>query len=183
MLVCSKLTKEEKRYCAELYAKYRRFMYSVAVQYASHENPVDDIVQNASVALVQHSSKLRGMDDPACFTYIRLIIQSVATDQYRRVKRDVRIKDQIESFDFGCARSAEEDYMDYADYELLDEVLDSLEERDSTLLRGKFCLRLSDKEVAEKVGCKPESVRTLVMRAKHRAQDKLIKEGFKHDEI
>ena len=73
--------------------------------------------------------------------------------------------------------------MDYANHELLNKVLESLEERDRVLLTGKFYLRLSDEELAEMVGCKPDSVRMLVKRAKQKAQKKLIKEGFSHDEI
>lgn len=183
MLVCNKLTKEEKRYCSELYSKYRRFMYSVAMQYASYEMPAEDIVQNASYVMAKYSYRFRDMDEPACLTYLRLIVQSVANDHYRHVKRDERLLFQVEALSICSARSAEEDYMDFADSELIEEVLDSLDDRASTLLRGKYYLHLSDEEIADIVGCKPDSVRTLVRRAKQKAEKKLIKEGFKHDEI
>ncbi len=183
MLACSKLTREEKRSCGELYTKYRRFMYSVAIQYASHEMQADDIVQNASYTLAMYSNHIRKMDEPARLTYLRLMVQSAAANHYRRALRDERLQFQIETIGSCCTRSAEADYMDFADIELLGKVLDSLDERDSLLLTGKFYLRLSDAELAALVGCKPDSVRMLVKRAKQKAQKKLIKEGFSRDEI
>jgi len=182
VLVCSKLTREEKRSCGELYTKYRRFMYSVAIQYASRDLSAEDIVQNASYTLAMYSNHIREMDEPARLTYIRLMVQSAAADHYRRASRDERLQSRMEIIG-GCAQSAEDDYMDFADIELLGKVLDSLDERDSLLLTGKFYLRLSDAELAALVGCKPDSVRMLVKRAKQKAQKKLIKEGFSRDEI
>ena len=183
MLVCRKLTREEKRSCGELYMKYRRFMYSVAVEHASCGMLAEDIVQNASYTLAMYSERIRNLDEPARLTYIRLLVQSSAADHYRQVDRDEKLQFQMEAVGSCCARSAEADYMDYANHELLNKVLESLEERDRVLLTGKFYLRLSDEELAEMVGCKPDSVRMLVKRAKQKAQKKLIKEGFSHDEI
>ena len=183
MLACKKLIREEKHSCGELYTKYRRFMYSVAVMHASREMSAEDIVQNASYTLATYSERIRNMDEPARLTYIKLMVQSAAANHYRQVDRDVKLQFQIETVGSCCARSAEADYMDFANYELLNKVLESLDERDRVLLTGKFYLRLSDEEVAEMVGCKPDSVRMLVKRAKQKAQKKLIEEGFSRDEI
>ncbi len=183
MLISRKLSKEEKRYCGELYRKYRRFMYSVALQYASCEIPIEDIVQNASYSMAKYSKRFQDMDEPARFTYLRLIVRSAAVDHYRDLRRDEHLLFYDEPIDIWHARSAEADYMDFVDMELLEKVLNSLEERDHTLLTGKFYLRLSDEELADMVGCKPDSVRMLVRRAKLKAQKKLIEEGFNHDEI
>ena len=183
MTVCNKLNKEEKRSCSELYYKYRRFMYSVAIKYASRDMPAEDIVQNASYTLAVYSVHLRAMDEPARLTYIRLMVQSAAAEHHRRVDREERLLLQVETIGKCCSRSAEADYMDFANVELLAKVMDSLDERDSLLLTGKFYLRLSDEELGALVGCKPDSVRMLVKRAKAKAQKKLIEEGFKHDEL
>lgn len=183
MLMCKKLSTEEQRYCDELYSKYKRFMYSTAKTYVCPGLTAEDIVQNASVKLANNSELFRTMDEPAAFTYVNSTVRSVAFDYYRQTHRDERLILQAETIYDGCSRSAEADYMDFANNELLEKVLDSLDDRDRLLLTGKFYLRLSDAALAEMVGCKPDSVRTLVMRAKKKAQKKLIKEGFKHDEI
>lgn len=183
MLMRKKLSTEERSYCGKLYSKYRRYMYSIAVQYASSEATADDIVQNASFAMAKYSHRFRELDEPARLTYVRLIVQSAASNHYRSIRHDERLLLRTEPNDICCAPSAEADYMDFANSELLEKALNSLDERDKLLLTGKFYLRLSDAELAEMVGCKPDSIRTLVMRAKKKAQKKLIEEGFKHDEI
>ena len=77
-MACCKLTREEKRSCGELYMKYRRFMYSVAVEHASCGMLAEDIVQNASYTLAMYSERIRNLDEPARLTYIRLLVQSSA---------------------------------------------------------------------------------------------------------
>lgn len=183
MLVSSKLSREEKRVCSELYKDYRRFLYSVAKSCASSEMPAEDIVQNATFAMAKHSETLRAMGERARLTYLRYIVQNEANDHYRRAKRTRRLQFQVETLGTCCSRSAEADYMEHANSELLEQVLNSMDERENILLRGKYYLRLKDEEIAEIVGCKPDSVRTLVMRAKRKAQNLLIKEGFNRDEI
>lgn len=183
MLKYCKLSREEQQYCGELYLKYRRYMYSIARHYASEGMTAEDIVQNASLTMAKYSQRFRELDEPACFTYVRLIVKSAAADHYRHLQREERLSFQAETLYSCCSRSAEADYMDFANNELLEKALNSLDERDRILLTGKFYLRLSDEELAEMVGCKPGSVRMLVKRAKHKAQKKLVAEGFKYDEI
>ena len=181
LAIKDKLTNEERRYCAELYEQYRGFMYSTAKKLASAEVSAEDIVQNAAYMMAKYCHRFRDLSERAGITYIKLIVDSASSDCYRRRGRDARILDRYEEEVELVCPSAESDYMKCADIELLEKAINSLDARDRTLLVGKFYLRLSDAELAEMVGCKPDSVRTLVKRAKERAKKILIKEGFGHD--
>jgi RNA polymerase sigma factor (sigma-70 family) len=50
------------------------------------------------------------------------------------------------------------------------DLLDQLSPRDQLILQSKYILGLNEEEIAAAVGCKPNSVRTLISRARERAK-------------
>ena len=60
-----------------------------------------------------------------------------------------------------------------ADMDLLRSALENLAPREQDLLKGKYWLGLTDRELSEIAGCQPASVRTLLSRARKRLKHEL----------
>ena len=63
----------------------------------------------------------------------------------------------------------------------LERVWPKLTDLDQMLLSGKYLLGYSDQELAELAGCKKDSVRMLLTRARRRAAALLMEEGVVHE--
>ena len=61
--------------------------------------------------------------------------------------------------------------------ELLVQIWGSLSEEDRLLLEGKYILGYHDDELATMLGCRKDSVRMKLTRARRRAFQRMLKEG------
>ena len=57
------------------------------------------------------------------------------------------------------------------------EAFNKLSSKDKDVLVGKYVLGLTDKELAEMNGCKPNSIRMVLTRARRRALEEIKKEA------
>lgn len=166
------LSPDDKAFFHEFYEDNKNFMFYIARKYVSTQTDCEDIVQEATVRLINNVPSLRELTPNKTAKYIALTIRSVFMDFEKRkhgsrtvfldddmletlIKAEVLIADGIPDI---SARM---------EVELLKQ---SLEPRDWLVLEGKYLLGYTQEELAPKLGVSPDSVRMILSRARANAR-------------
>ncbi len=171
---------EQESFIGELYQQYKRLMFSVAGKYTANPADREDIVQTALERLIRLCDR-PSQPRRVSAGYIAFTVRSVAVDLLRRQGREAERCVSVE--DAGLWEVAEPgDGPDAAlalseDAARLRAALARLPEEDSLLLRGKYIFDRTDRELALLLGCKADSVRMKLTRARRRAMELLRDEG------
>ena len=180
---------EEPLYIADLYNRYRAFLFQKAGLYTDNLYAKEDIVQNTVLRLIRNENKLCALDPPALTTYITLTVRSAALNFLRAEDRNRMNALPLEEDD-------EEDYipldgsvpLTLEEQMLLghrnDEVraaIGRLSERDQAALLGKYFLEMDSRELSELLDVAPGTLRTLLCRARARVLEELKKEDILHE--
>lgn len=161
------------------YEQYRGFLCHTAWKYSQSEGDCDDLIQETMVRLLRNADTLRQLTHNQRCAYIHMTVRSVYTDRVKSPRElELPVSDgDMERLSRDSARSSHEDWVDVKwDIEILK---GRLSERDWQLLQMKYIAGLSDGEIAEKIGCIPGSVRTLLLRVRSRARELLSNEKGK----
>lgn len=162
---------DDQQYMEGLYHQFKRLMFATAGKYAADPDDREDLVQSALVRLVKKLPTLRTMERCAQASYIVFTVRSVAIDALRKGGRQLQ------------GTSLEEEALQVPDeaptmdeYLLARERVDRLRaiwpklgEEDRLLLEGKYLRDCSDRELAQLLGCRADSIRMKLTRARRRA--------------
>ena len=162
---------DDQQYMEGLYHQFKRLMFATAGKYAADPADREDLVQSALVRLVKKLPTLRTMERCAQASYIVFTVRSVAIDALRKGGRQLQ------------GTSLEEEALQVPDeaptmdeYLLARERVDRLRtiwpklgEEDRLLLEGKYLRDCSDRELAQLLGCRADSIRMKLTRARRRA--------------
>lgn len=162
---------DDQQYMEGLYHQFKRLMFATAGKYAADPDDREDLVQSALVRLVKKLPTLRTMERCAQASYIVFTVRSVAIDALRKGGRQLQ------------GTSLEEEALQVPDeaptmdeYLLARERVDRLRaiwprlgEEDRLLLEGKYLRECSDRELAQLLGCRVDSIRMKLTRARRRA--------------
>lgn len=162
---------DDQQYMEGLYHQFKRLMFATAGKYAADPDDREDLVQSALVRLVKKLPTLRTMERCAQASYIVFTVRSVAIDALRKGGRQLQ------------GTSLEEEALQVPDeaptmdeYLLARERVDRLRaiwprlgEEDRLLLEGKYLRGCSDRELAQLLGCRADSIRMKLTRARRRA--------------
>ena len=179
----------ETSYIANLYRHYKAFLFQKAAHYTNNPHEREDIVQNAILRLIRNEDKLRTLDPAALTTYIALTIRSAALNYLRDEHRDsLDALPLNEGLEEECIPLDGRGQLTLEEQMLLghrdDEVwaaVSCLSERDQTALVGKYFLELNNRELAKLLGITPDTLRTVLCRARNRTLKELKKEGIRHE--
>lgn len=157
-----------KDFMETLYLRYRQLMLLTAGRYFSAREDREDVVQDAVLRLLRHSDKLTHMEEKRVPGYIVFTVRSAAVDLLRKRSRTP------ESSREDAEPAGAEDLV--LDRVILQEELDrlravwpSLSPEDQLVLEGKYIWGCGDEELAQALGCRKDSVRMLLTRARRRA--------------
>ena len=169
---------DDRKFFSDLYLAYKRLMFSTAKKYVSKPEDIEDIVQTALEKLIKNISALRPMEQCTLAAYIIYTVKSVAFDFHRKAQRTTAHDISLE---YDKLWRIEKTYIAYADQErLMDDrerlkaLWPQLPEDDRILLEGKYIWEKSDRELAEILHCKPDSIRMKLTRARRRALNNLM---------
>lgn len=158
-----------------------QYLFYLARKRNIPETECDDLVQNCIAKLSQQKGKLRSMSDADVRAYLVSAIQNECNTWYRKQARQQQTIEKIAANGTEESDSQETELITRLDNKnQITHIMGELTEQERNLLIGKIYLELSDEEVAESIGCQPQSVRSMVSRAKkkaHEAAEKLKKEG------
>lgn len=164
-----------------LYKEYYPTMKAKAMSIVKNPTDADDIIQSATIRLIDKISSLRDLNHHQRVAYVVKTVQCTALDFIRKEKKYSQ-NVELENYAFDIADEVEppvpEQYEYIEKFEKLGELLDTLPERDKSLLIMKYYLDFTDKQIAEHLGLNHGATRTALNRARKKAKIVLSKAGI-----
>ncbi len=159
---------DDRAFFTELYQEHRRMLYLVARRYVLSEQDIMDVVQDSLVCLMEKIAKLRQMEPDGRTGYMVATVRNTA---FNRAKREAYRRDKTAPLDPSLPEPCDrvEDLIALMDdrARLLD-VWSRMTEEDRFLFEAKFVRELSNREIAQVLDCKPDSIRMKLTRARKR---------------
>lgn len=173
-------TDEKQRFMEELVEEYGALMLATARRYVSGDSAAEDIVQDSMVKLMRHVDKIMSLPRCNLSAYIVVTVRNAAFNYLRdeAVREKHVLASPLDTLDeLAPEENTVEERLILADEKRqFRQVWSRLSEADRMLLERKYLLEETDAEIAEELGCKQDSVRMKLTRAKRRAA-KLYDEG------
>ena len=174
----------DQDFLCQLYTKYQRLMFSTAKKYLVDPQEVEDAVQDALVKMIEIAAKLRDMDRCALPALVVIIVRNTSIDHAKHLnvmnKHTTPLSDRDDAT--GEAPSLDELAILAERSASLRSVWPRLSDDEQLLLYGKYAAGLSDQELARLIGCKPNSIRMKLTRARRKALNEMKKERCFYDE-
>ena len=177
---------DDREFMTDLYQDYYALMKKTAIRILNTQDEAEDIVNAACVKLIGKISVLRDMNCYALSSYIVLTVKRTAIDfikhrdvvhKYTYMGGETDAKDMISDVKEGDV-SVERFVVDGQFMKEAVEMLWELPEKELFLLQLKYVSQLSDKEIADILDIKPDSVRSYLARARKKALGLLKKGGI-----
>lgn len=175
----------EQNFILAMYEQYKYIMFQTAKKFESAADRAEDLIQEVLVKLIEKAPVLMSLEDHCLASYIIQTIRNTAANRIRSKRTSEKYIDARE-----LTEEAETSLQQWADRVIEDDVLRSLEsdelwsifeslpDRTQLLLRGKYQFSLDDAELARLIGCRPDSIRMMLTRARRQALELLVKEGY-----
>lgn len=185
-LTTAECSQSDKEFMIQLYQNYNRLMFFVAKRYISDHAVCEDIVQESLEKLIKKVETIRPMERCVLAGYIVSTVRNTAISylkfEGKRQKNQSSLEDWQESEKIS-GRHSLDDLLVWTEEKLkLQMIWPSLSEEDRLLLEGKYILGYSDSELALQLGCRSDSVRMKMTRARRRAFDLMSDKGGKCDD-
>lgn len=157
----------------EIYFRYKRLMFATAGKFTANMANQEDIVQDALVRLIKILTAGGTPPHRVSAGYIVCIVRSVSIDFLRRQQRESERHADIEDEHLAALTKTDgnpEDLLLPSDSaQRLRGLWPQLPPEDRLLLEGKYILELTDRDLADMLKCKPDSIRMKLTRARRRA--------------
>lgn len=167
----------DRQFMTDLYESYHRLMYRTAAKCAEGRDEQDEAVQDALVRLIDKVSLLRGLDRPRLVSYI---VRTVRNTALTRLESRNREKQWTIGTDIDTIITEADDSRPPEDLLLRGELREDfrqvwagLPERDKLLLESRYIFHESSDELAQRLGCRADSVRMALTRARRTVMKEL----------
>jgi RNA polymerase sigma-70 factor (ECF subfamily) len=175
----------DREFLESLYRTYRKMLFHIAKGYVHEDGAAEDAVQDAFVKLIPKIPLLRSFDRCRLRAYLVATVRNTAITKAIRWKaeRIQRIDNPVEEAAWSIldsGSSLEEALLSKERRENFAVVLGSLEEQERFLLEAKYFLQQKDREIAEKLQVKPDSIRMMLTRVRRKVLKKLQEEEEDH---
>ncbi|MBQ2062262.1 MAG: sigma-70 family RNA polymerase sigma factor [Oscillospiraceae bacterium] len=166
-------TPEEKAFMESVLDEYGPLMLSTARRYVDKDEAAEDVVQESFVRLIRHVRKIMGLPRCNLAGYVVNTVKNTAknqlrAEQVRQKHADERAPEDVSDM-YEMEQSAEWVLVQGEERKNFYAVWETLPEADRTILEKKYILGETNEEIAQELGCRPDSVRMKLSRARHRA--------------
>ena len=165
-----KITDANERFMVDFYLTHKNYMFHVAKKFSESQSEREDAIQDAMVRLLRNADSLRQLSANQVDMYLFLTIRSVFADRERKAQERMQPMPDatLEILHAEQQDGLEDDGLNAMwDTAILKEHLPA---KDWQLLELKYIAGYSDQEIAKEIRCVPDSVRTLLRRARKRAK-------------
>ena len=165
-----KITDENELFMVDFYLTHKTYMFHVAKNFSESQSEREDAIQDAMVRLLRNADSLRQLRANQVDMYLFLTIRSVFADRERKVQERMQPMPDttLEILHAEQEAGLDDDGLNAMwDTAILKKHLPAKEWR---LLELKYIAGYSDQEIAKEIHCVPDSVRTLLRRARKRAK-------------
>ena len=154
---------------AWLYIQYNRLLYSEIMKIVQTHQETEDILQDVIEKLIDRVTFLRELDRRGLVNYIITAAKHTAYNSCRSQRKDEWFCDDVDSLQ-DSASTLDEQVILGENLFCLSQVWSSLDEKTKYLLRAKYVLNMSGKEIAMELGISADNVRMALVRAKRKAR-------------
>lgn len=164
---------DDREFMTQFYLEYERLMYATVRKRLTDLEAAKDIVQECVIRLIPKISFLRWQTRCINASYVVSTVRNITINYMRKQGRtDDRccsLENQNKQDIAMPGPSLEERILLEEQKEHLIQIWSSLHEEEQLLLEGKYILGYKDAELADMLGCKKNSIRMKLTRARRRA--------------
>ena len=163
---------EDQRFITEVFNRFQRLMYKIAGEYSSTSEDREEIFQIAVLRLVNSADALHRLNESKLPSYIATLTKNTALNYLKHKEVVLKHFAPIEEEDISAdpfSVSPEDYILRREKWQQLLDAISTLSPSDQLVLGGKLILELPDEEMAQILGCKPQSVSMKLTRARRRA--------------
>ncbi|MGM9603306.1 MAG: RNA polymerase sigma factor [Faecousia sp.] len=173
---------DDRAFITQIYLKYRKLMYAVAIDIVRDSHIADDMVASAITEMIEGIDTLRRINCSRMRSYIASIVRNNSIDYVRKRDRQgkyVFIPDDEELINQIPADGAVDDrILQTVEIEILRKSVSMLHLRERTLLQMKYVDDKDDKAIARTLNIGQDSVRAYLSRARRALSTVLYRWGM-----
>lgn len=162
---------QDRDFLTQLYLEYEKLLFSTAWKFTASHHDAEEIVQSSLERLIKKVSTLRRLERCTLTAYIVSTVRNTAINYLRKAER-IRLAetDIDEQPEMAAPQLSMDDLLILRENrQKIAAAWSYISETDRLLLEGKYLLGMSDSELATQLGCKPDSVRMKLTRARRKA--------------
>lgn len=177
----------EQEFFISIYEQYKRIMFQTARKYVSDITVAEDLVQDAIVRLIPKITTMRKLSQKALVAYVVATVRNVSINYLRHQQRTVdcneysEMDEELHSEFQKQVQSPEEILLRSERSDEFYNEWNNLKDKDRDVLLGKYIFGMTDRELAKQYGCKPNSIRMVLTRARRNAIEIMQKGVLKDD--
>lgn len=186
MIITEMENVSDREFMADLYENYHRLMYRTAAKYSPDRDEQNETVQDALVRLIDKVATLRELDRPRLASYM---VRTVRNTALTRLEGRNREKQWVVGTDIDTIITEADDSRPPEELLLRGELREDfrqvwagLPERDKLLLESRYIFHESSDELAQRLGCRADSVRMALTRAR-RSVIKELERRQRHETV
>lgn len=161
---------EDRLFIENIYKKYAPYLTERAYRITGDETVCEDLLHDCIIIFIKHISVLKKLDEERLKAYLTVSIDNTAK---KYVLNSEKLSPDAEE-DMADISANTEEIIEYKlRYEDIREKLRELSKRDRVLIKLKYDMHLRDREIADLIGIKENSVRMSVRRSVTRLKKKL----------
>ena len=176
-----RLTNEEREFMEEFIREYYKDIVRMTLKYVHSWDAVKDVAGEVIEKLCSYVDRLQTFNRAVTYTYIKRVVKTSSINFSKKEDREnsrlFRCEaEEMELFSPSELRFVEDAAICSLSSREISELLSGLPKDDYDLLMGKYFMQMEDKELAKMLGCKPDSVRMKLTRAREKARN-ILREG------
>lgn len=166
---------EDRNLVLDIYEKYAPWMRLRITRLTKNSMVAEDLTHDCIVNLIRHVDKLRTFNEKQMRGYLAVTADNAAKNYFNKLAKERHVVvPEEELFDKEASETEVQDLIELKlTYEAAKENLKKLPKRDHDLLIMKYGFELSNKEIAEIMGIKEESVKMTVYRSARKLEQKM----------
>ena len=174
---------DDRAYMGQLFEQFYRSAYKQARRFAYSSSDVEDIVEDAFLALLPYVEKLKQMDENGLQAYVHATVKSAGLAYVYKKNRSLETVDPMD-YQNVAANNPDIDHnlLLKCDIGMLKDAIQRLSEGDQVILIMKYYLEMNDQSIAGKLAITHGAVRTRLTRARKRLYE-IMREMFSDEDI
>ena len=164
----------EQAFLEEVYSRMKPLLHKLILSQGASESEAEDILQEAFLRLWQKVEVLRGLPEKRCFNYVYTAVKNTALTYLGR-KSQQGAQPLDENVPAPAQRGPEEYYLSLEKERVFRRAMEKLDETSRQVLLMRYVLEEDDKQISQRFGVKPDSVRMMVSRARAKLKTEMKK--------
>ncbi len=172
-------TEEERSFASSLFSRYQNAMYWTAFRILKNRSDTEEAVMNAVEHMCSHIHDFDGLSEQHVKRLLKRMTENAAIDIYRKNK-----KRPVDVADFWDGEEDDYDLVEAEDISFPEEDLGRLQKhvlklkpKYKTVLLLRYVEQMSNKEIADLLGCPESTIGTQLQRARDFLKAELEKEA------